>query len=274
MLGIDGTLDLRMNLIFERDCDHCGVHYRGTGKQFCSSLCRAAASRNRIHFTCKNCGAQCERPASYAKYSAAGFCSAKCKYAFAKGRSLPLSSTIRKRRNRIHFTCKHCGVKTERAASRVSEFCSRKCRFAGRGTQEFQCLNCGKPFTARVSKGRRYCSAKCAHEHRRPRRARGAKIELTCEVCGKAFRRYPSETTEGRGRFCSLACKSNTMRREQNRQKKALAQWLDTVEVAARKPVDPARLLGDADAWRIFSFSPRLALISRRPGSPTARPAE
>jgi hypothetical protein len=218
--------------MFEHDCEHCGVHYRGMGKHFCSSLCRTLASRNRIEFACKNCGVQCERPASFAKYTAAEFCSLECWYAFAKGKGLTGKLTVEK----------------------------------------FVCANCSKTFTARPSPaGQRYCSIKCMNIGRRGRpvpKRRVARIELRCKHCRKTFQRLACQIEGGRGLFCSRTCNasySHDLRRQE--------AFMQLFTSSHGKPVDPDRLLSDADARRIFSFSPR-GRISRRPGSPTARPAE
>jgi len=160
-----------MPSMFDRNCDHCGVRYRGTGRNFCSGTCRSIASRNRIEFNCKSCGIRCSRPASHAKYSAAEFCSLKCWYGFAKGKELTGKITIR----------------------------------------SFTCLHCGKVFDARPSvHERRYCTMACQNAGRPPcPKRRKPRIDVVCAQCGGSFKRLRCQIVGIRGRFCSQTCRAN-----------------------------------------------------------------
>ena len=159
-----------MPTIYERDCEHCGRSYRGTGKRFCSDLCRTTASSRRVNLVCKGCGLSYSRPASCRKYTAAQFCSPVCWYKFAKGKEL---------------TCPG-------------------------GRKWATCQQCRKPFRTLKSLTRHFCSWACTVEWRNanPSPKRISRIECQCVTCGKAFQRLACQIQAGRGRTCSKTCRA------------------------------------------------------------------
>lgn len=70
------------------------------------------------------------------------------------------------------------------------------------------CPECGTEFLG--EKGRVYCSRLCANRvNARALQARhhAKRTYRTCEGCGKSFYETSSRVAEGRGRFCSRACR-------------------------------------------------------------------
>ena len=113
-------------------------------------------------------------------------------------------------------TCAACGKElTRREGERLAKFrerrtCNRRCAAIMRGAwkrnsrPEMICEGCGKPFTVvahLVKAGRRFCSWECRTDIR----------TVTCDRCGKSFKRQGAEIDRAKRRgqegiYCSQAC--------------------------------------------------------------------
>ena len=103
--------------------------------------------------------------------------------------------------------CLNCGkdMKIAQRLANTRKFCSRECQ---KKYYFIPCLVCGKIFRPdRINGKPHYCSRECfAKYHRnRPRPHMHRRIELTCEYCGKNFKRRKS-IIKGEHQFCSTEC--------------------------------------------------------------------
>jgi endogenous inhibitor of DNA gyrase (YacG/DUF329 family) len=168
--------------------------------------------------TCERCAAEFFTPPSHK----ARFCSIACRDA---GKS-------------VDYVCPTCGKAFRYRASTPRKFCSKKCagvetyKHLGKHSEgrsiDLTCEQCGLAFrrwafeAAKVT--RHFCGKACYNawqtgQVRGPRSGnfpRGAnhhnykgKIAHVCERCGKTFEKFPSQSINGQGRFCSRASTRN-----------------------------------------------------------------
>ncbi len=74
------------------------------------------------------------------------------------------------------------------------------------------CANCGKEFNHTGNTRGRFCCVPCYLEHRKnkPEEYRQAQyVDLTCEQCGKAFKKRVAELGHGQHHYCSRQCAGN-----------------------------------------------------------------
>ena len=118
----------------------------------------------------------------------------RCKACSAKAREAIL-------RPPTMTTCIQCGKEFRIKPSRKNEcqFCSRQCQ---REFYMIPCPVCGKMFKPHHTS--RAASHTCSHTCRAELR-RIPKVELTCQYCGKIFKRYPSQIRDELN-FCGTRC--------------------------------------------------------------------
>lgn len=119
----------------------------------------------------------------------------------------------------IKVKCQNCSREFTTYNSRIKDgkgkFCSKKC-FNLYHTKECICKNCGKKYRNPISQdGDKYCSRKCylaSEEFREFHKKIGKKYLkreiLKCQYCGKEMQVQPSRIKNGRGKYCSLACRN------------------------------------------------------------------
>jgi len=110
-------------------------NYREKSAKYCSMECRGKALvgqapankgrvKNRVDFTCQNCGKKFSRIASRANHGRGKHCSPECQHITKK--SKPKKEMI--------FNCLNCGVEFRLPISKYNQhkgsgkYCSRKCR--------------------------------------------------------------------------------------------------------------------------------------------------
>jgi len=149
---------------------------------------------------------------------------------------------------KIEIKCTHCGESLFRNKCNISKergnFCNNKCygewqsknivkekvaNYAG-GLVATNCIICKKTFYTyplRIKRGEsKFCGHGCFSEWKKSLKAeksnqwRGGKILVKCEQCGKEFKVYPSDVSNGGGRFCKHECygawRTENMRGEKN----------------------------------------------------------
>ena len=86
------------------------------------------------------------------------------------------------------------------------------------------CPVCGKVFQPKGS-GRQFCSRDCSHRSQSLR----ARVERTCEECGKTFYRRLSEVKAGRpARFCSHRCGAHFLGRQMMNRTERVCEYCGT----------------------------------------------
>lgn len=158
--------------------------------------------------TCETCGKSFSVKASVATKGKGRFCSRSC--------------ADMGQRLRVGRVCEQCGksflVKPNKVKEGKARFCSRACMSASRRKQvSCKCQTCGVEFTVhqdRYERGNvRFCSRTCTDKAHAVKRGsdtpnwRGGSAAPTCEQCGASFTVKKSRVANGRGRFCSRACK-------------------------------------------------------------------
>lgn len=84
-------------------------------------------------------------------------------------------------------------------------YCSRECRHAAHTVQR-QCPRCGTTFTHPICQERIYCSQKCSASVNARANSGGDSFEVTCDQCGKLFRKKAAEYTKTTRHFCCRKC--------------------------------------------------------------------
>jgi len=144
---------------------------------------------------CQQCGAEFTTVPARVKDGRGKFCSRKC-------------YELSKRRVEVR-TCPTCGRTYETHPSDKKIRCSKECFYQSRKTLiTSQCEICGKDFEYHEARANaRFCSIECHHEWKRKEADENKDIR-TCPVCGKEFRRKPSD----RAIHCSSKCAHKSRR--------------------------------------------------------------
>ena len=176
---------------------------------------------------CERCGAACKEKPRRGPQSK--YCSDRC-------RRIRLENGVA--RSLSHpGQCALCGVSFLGRVAQV--YCSKDCR-ARRGKLWIKprvCVRCGVEFLPKV-RPQKCCCFNCAVAYSAALKRRPA---CTCQLCGVEFiPKGPGRTT-----FCSRDCAFGRPKAEN------ATAW---IERAYRKPIDPKRLLSDADAAFLFNL--------------------
>jgi hypothetical protein len=118
----------------------------------------------------------------------------------------------------VALTCQQCSKAFTRKPSDVGRrgssgtFCSRACLAANqrRGSVELTCKQCHVVFTrklALVRPGGGFCSSACAGRYGRP----VATVTRTCSGCQATFEIAESRARQGKGTYCSKACRTQPL---------------------------------------------------------------
>lgn len=89
------------------------------------------------------------------------------------------------------------------------KYCSKECGYQLRNRVKIACLNCGKVFNdkpSEVERGRRFCSHYCALKYRNE-----PPIKTYCLECGKEIITTKYRVSKGAGKYCSIACRDNSL---------------------------------------------------------------
>lgn len=204
----------RMATIYDGTCQHCGKVYRGTGKSFCSSLCRTQASRNLIQRECKHCGKPFLFAPSRLKFGNPGYCSRVCWGKDAREKHL-----LREAPRPVQ-ACGVCGkvFESPKPSRTTSKYCSMTCARKGqaiiRGRARYQperhlskiCLQCGGEFTMPAAwfekdpeHAGRFCSRNCSGAYNiRLQGGKRSSIEVAVEqVLGILGEEYEAQKSLG-----------------------------------------------------------------------------
>ena len=154
-----------------------------------------------IRYKCLN--SKCNRifcvPPSRASKTKVKFCSNECKWSHG----------------RVKLTCKQCKRKfiLRRSLSKNRMFCSNQCKIKHYRCSRvlIECKRCGKKLSVNKHRAKtiKFCSSFCFNQYR-SKDPQGNTHPYTqpCKNCGKSVQRYPSQFRGGRGRFCSIKCRS------------------------------------------------------------------
>lgn len=119
----------------------------------------------------------------------------------------------------MKIDCAHCGAALDRFPSQVAknprQFCDRRCMGAHRSRQvDVVCAVCGKTWTVKASRADQNdsitCGPACLAAYRQraqlTRWGSGERRSATCDQCGKAIERKPSQLAKYPTNFCSRSC--------------------------------------------------------------------
>lgn len=163
-----------------------------------------------MQIACDHCGKTFHKKASHIRPT--NFCSRKCYGLWTSENGRPQNV-----KGLVSVTCQGCGNEFGVVQSRknTAHYCSEACRYS---RVVRPCQHCGKPVERVRSDVKRlphaFCDRTCYSEWRKTltresaSRWKGGKITLTCEQCGKPYKKKPCRLKTGT-RFCSPECRSN-----------------------------------------------------------------
>lgn len=135
--------------------------------------------------------------------------------------------------------CPECSKEFEHYPSRRAVYCSTACRAKAQGASnlgrygqgkriDLNCEQCGKAFSrweALTTKATHHFCGRACYDTWQTGQVRGprvgnfpsgpnhpnfkGKVDCVCERCGKTFLKFPSQSINGQGRYCSRACTRN-----------------------------------------------------------------
>jgi len=174
-------------------------------KKYCSKECmKKVKGYGGVIKVCENCGD--EYKVVSARVERSRFCSKKCMAEYNNYNEVQIR------------TCPVCGTTFESLVEKSKErrYCSNSCANEARSIAsqrpkvektEKRCAVCGKPFEVWPSRAYyQYCSQQCRNTARRgPREARTSRV-VTCNGCGKRFRKFKCRIDESENDYCSREC--------------------------------------------------------------------
>lgn len=199
-------------------CENCGKpvlkwprDLRRSSHQFCSRPCfydwkrkqhKKPSNFKANYVKCETCGKIFLRSPSNVKNHV--FCSKECYLKSFK----------------VRLVCPECGKNFVRTKSRIRHklsFCSIECSrkwHTGKNANNYireirKCLYCNESFEVRPSDRKKFCSKNCLNNWLSENRLKEKnpfwkpKLIKECEICGKMFEAYPSQTKK---RFCGKDC--------------------------------------------------------------------
>lgn len=160
-----------------------------SGENYCSRECYRNSGRRRgapsakIAKKCESCGADFF---VFPVHKSAKFCSIKCKGVGSRSAEKP---------------CDFCGKMFR--SRKGGRYCTIECSQQGkRNGKTISCVQCGNSFYATKNRGKaKCCSTACANMYQRRN-----KIEHTCILCGKVFRKSPAFSKWDNVKYCSQKC--------------------------------------------------------------------
>lgn len=184
-------------------CEQCGTAFtsrpRNKGR-FCSRECHRQWQKDNAYAlkVCANCGKEFKSPTTVK----ADCCSANC----------------RKQYTNVTCNCITCGKEFTKVRSNPKKYCSHKCYAANHVPDTklppMYCEVCGNEIIKNRKRGKRFCSQKCFGQWKTTVTGEDhpmfAKLECTCEQCGKMFLAQRSHVLQGRARYCSRKCRNES----------------------------------------------------------------
>lgn len=187
--------------------------------------------KTRVIVNCSNCGAEIERKLSQVKSRKDHYCNRKCRTEWCKanwhGKDSPAY-----RGGPVKMNCAWCdkGIEIPLSVSKNGKyhFCNAECKRKWQSSEknparnriEVNCTQCGKPLSKTPAQLKKcpkpFCDRKCFTDWRRENwqdgkapqwRGQPGLVEVSCEICSKKVRRYPSYTKDHEHVFCSQKCR-------------------------------------------------------------------
>jgi hypothetical protein len=135
------------------------------------------------------------------------------------------------------------------------------------------CQRCRVAFLARPGRGK-FCSTACYHAAKRESSPCANRVPRTCAVCGTVRMVKPSVIADGKGQYCSKACRAVGIRTHGEtagggKHSSEYRAW-SSIKTRCLNPADPhypdygGRGITICDRWR-YDFAAFLADMGRKP---------